>query len=103
MSSFGIERSDDLPLCVEVETTIAAAREVEGFDGLSADDQSLVLNFITSRINYIRDPNGDRRSEEFFENNRAIHRSDHLKVIAIQASIRTSELIRRGRRPADDA
>ena len=102
MSSFGVERGNSLPLCVEVETTIAAAREVEGFDGLSADDQFLVLNFITSRFNYIQDRGDSIKWDEFLEANKAIHKSDHLKVIAIQASIRTSELIRRGRHLADD-
>ena len=94
MSSFGVERGNDLPQCVEVETTIAAARETEGFNGLSAKDQILVLNFITSRINYILDHVDSEKWDKFLEANKAIHKSDHLKVIAIRASVRTSELIR---------
>jgi len=94
MSGFGVERGNDSPLCVEVETAIAAARETKGFNGLSANDQSLVLKFITSRINYIQDRDGDGKWAEFFEANNAIHKSDHLKIIAIRASVRTSELIR---------
>ncbi len=86
---------EHVPACVEVESVIGAVHEVKGFKKLSPEAQQLVVEFAGVYVNFFLNPEHEGSWNSFWKLYPEIVRNDHVKTIAICASLDAIAKIRK--------